>query len=208
MEENFPPNSQKSKQPEPQEKDIKQVVSEPASRRKKGIGRQFRETFIGGDGKTAGRFMFFEVLVPSIKEAIVEAGREGLERLVFGDGRGHKHSRTPGGLGRVQYDQHFKNALGADPREKSRAMSQRARARHDFDEIVLSSLAEGNEVIDTLEEAVSRYGEVSVADLYTMVGIRSTHADHKWGWTDLRGASVARYRGNYLLDLPDPEPLD
>lgn len=205
MEEHFPPNSAKSKDAPKAEKKVERVVTEGAKRRKKGLGRQFKETFIGGDSKTAARYMYFEVLVPSAKEAIAEAFREGIDRLIFGDSRGRKSvSRgAAGGLGHVQY-----NRMGPDPRERSRSMSQRGRARHDFDEIVLTSMAEGNEVIDTLVEAVSRYGEVSVADLYVMVGIASTHADHKWGWTDLREAGVSRVRGGFLLDLPDPEPLD
>lgn len=210
MEENFPPNSAKSKAPPEEEKKVERVVTEGVTRRKKGLGRQFKETFIGGDSKTAARYMFFEVLVPSAQEAFVEGCRGALERYVFGDVRGRKSDpRMPGGLGRVAYDQHFVNRMGPDPRERStRSISQRGRARHDFDEIVLDSMGEANEVIDTLVEAVSRYREVSVADLYVMVGIGSTHADHKWGWTDLRSAGVSRVRGGFLLDLPDPEPLD
>lgn len=87
-------------------------------------------------------------------------------------------------------------------------MSQRGRARHDFDEIVLDERAEAEEVIDKLYEVVSRYEFATVADLYDLVGLPSNHTDHKWGWSDLRGAGVSRIRDGYLLDLPDPEPLD
>jgi len=41
-----------------------------------------------------------------------------------------------------------------------------------------------------------------------LVGLAATHTDNKWGWTDLSGAGVSRIRGGYLLDLPEPEPLD
>lgn len=68
--------------------------------------------------------------------------------------------------------------------------------------------AEAEEVIDRMFELVSRYGSVSVADMYELVGLASTHTDNKWGWTDLSGAGVSRIRGGYLLDLPEPEPLD
>ena len=68
--------------------------------------------------------------------------------------------------------------------------------------------AEAEEVIDRLFELVSIYESATVADLYELVGLSSTHTDHKWGWTDLMGAGVSRIRGGYLLDLPDPEPLD
>jgi hypothetical protein len=87
-------------------------------------------------------------------------------------------------------------------------MSQRGRAKHDFDEIVLDQRAEAEEVIDRLYDVVNKYEQATVADLYDLVGLSSTHTDHKWGWTDLRGAGVSRIRDGYLLDLPDPEPLD
>jgi hypothetical protein len=89
-----------------------------------------------------------------------------------------------------------------------RVMSRQARARHNFDEIVLDDRAEAEEVIDRLFDLVSRYESASVADLYELVGLASSHTDHKWGWSDLHGAGVSRIRGGYLLDLPEPEPLD
>lgn len=86
-------------------------------------------------------------------------------------------------------------------------MSRQARAQHNFDEIVLQSRTEAEEVVDRLFEVVSRYGSASVADLYELVGLSSTHTDNKWGWDDLQGAGVSRVRGGFLLDLPEPEPL-
>lgn len=87
-------------------------------------------------------------------------------------------------------------------------MSRQARARHNFDEIVLDQRSEAEDVIDRLFDLVSRYESASVADLYELVGLSSVHTDNRWGWTDLTGAGVSRIRGGYLLDLPEPEPLD
>jgi hypothetical protein len=57
---------------------------------------------------------------------------------------------------------------------------------------------------------MSRFGTVSVAHLYELTGIQSSHTDMKWGWDELRGSRVVPQRngGGYLLDLPEPEPLD
>ena len=87
-------------------------------------------------------------------------------------------------------------------------ISRRARASHDFDEVILQSRAEAEEVIDNLYEVVSQYGAASVADLYQLVGITASHQDTKWGWTELRGTGVSKVRHGYLLDLPQPVPLD
>jgi hypothetical protein len=86
-------------------------------------------------------------------------------------------------------------------------MSHRGRAAHDFDEIILDSIGEANEVLENLIELISKFEQATVADLYDLTGIDPTHTDYKWGWKDLRGARVSRVRNGYLLDLPQPEPL-
>jgi hypothetical protein len=82
----------------------------------------------------------------------------------------------------------------------------RPRVAKACDELISIPISEN--VVDNLFELVSRYESATVADLYELVGLNSTHTDHKWGWTDLHGAGVTRIRGGYLLDLPEPEPLD
>lgn len=204
----YPPNSKLSK-PEvlPPAKNLEQVTSSEAKRRKKPLGRQFRETFMAGDAQTATSYVIFEVLVPAAKDAIADAGSQWIERRIFGDTRRSRRGASPpqhGPNGYVDY----RHITGVQQPRQQRAMSPRAKSRHDFDEIVLDSRAEAEEVIDQLVEIVSKYTVASVADLYALVGITPSHTDRNWGWTDLRGSNVSRVRGSgYLLDLPEPKPL-
>ena len=201
----FPPNSDKSKLGEYEDKKVERVTTSEPIRKKKGLGKQFKNTFFGGDAKGALQFVIFGVLVPAAKDALADAGAQGIERLIFGDSR-YKRSAPPSGpAGHIAYNRF--SASGARAEAPTRTLSRRARARHDFDEIVLTSRTEAEEVIDRLFDLVSRYEAASVADLYDLVGLASTHADYKWGWTDIRGAGVARVRSGFLLDLPEPEPL-
>jgi hypothetical protein len=98
--------------------------------------------------------------------------------------------------------------MGAQQQQRPRQMSPRARARHNFDEIVLESRQEAEDVLERLYDLVEQYGSASVSDLLELVGIAATHTDQKWGWEELRGAHATRIRGGYLLDLPEPEPLN
>lgn len=207
----FPPNRKTRDSEPPEDKKVEQIVTEGASRRKKGLGRQFAETFITGDAKMAARYVIFDVLIPAAKDTLADAGSQGLEKLIFGEARTPRR-RGPGksgpyGTGYVSY-----NRLSQPPTPQDRQptrLSRRARASHEFDEIVLTSRTEAERVIDRLFDIVGRYQAASVADLYAMVGLESTHTDHKWGWTDMQGAGVTRLRNQgFLLDLPDPEPLD
>jgi hypothetical protein len=204
----FPPNNEASKKKAEPRKVEGPVVSGGAVRRRKSLRKQFSETFVAGDARTAIRYVIFDVLLPAAKDTIVEAASQGIEKLIFGDSR--RRGSTPpmsGPTGHISYNRY---AMGAANRISgpARAMSRTARARHNFDEIVLTERAEAEEVIDRLFDLVSRYEQASVSDLYELVGLASSHTDHKWGWSDLHGAGVSRIRGGYLLDLPEPEPLD
>lgn len=202
----FPPNSKISKKDSIQDKNITPVVSSGAVRRKKSLRKQFSETFVAGDAKTALRYVAFDVLLPSAKDMVVESFTQGIEKLIFGDSRrrGTTHPQA-GPTGYVSYNRYSMGGRNSGP---SRVLSRQARSRFNFDEIVLDNRVEAEEVIDKLFELVSRYESATVADLYELVGLNSTHTDHKWGWTDLHGAGVSRIRGGYLLDIPEPEPLD
>jgi hypothetical protein len=203
----FPPNSEASKKGAKNGKNISPVVSGSAVRRKRSLRKQFKETFVAGDARTAIQYVLFDVLLPAAKDMVVEAGSAGIEKLIFGDSRRRSLTRPQAGpTGYVSYNRMSQG--GSRFSGPERALSRQARARHEFDEIVLDERSEAEDVIDRMFELVSRYGSASVADLYELVGLSSNHTDNKWGWTDISGAGVSRIRGGYLLDLPEPEPLD
>lgn len=206
---NFPPNNAKAKgQKEP--KKVERVTTAEVKRRKKPLGKQFKEVFFGGDAKTAMSYVLVSVIVPAIKDTLAEAGQAAIEKIIFGESRhGRRRFGPPSGAqGYVSYNRmHTRDPADDRPPMPSR-LSRQARARHNFDEIILSTRSEAEEVIDRLYDLVSQYEQASVADLYELVGLESSHTDHKWGWTDMRGATVDRVRsGGYLLDLPEPEAL-
>ena len=199
--EDFPPNSARANVPPDDEKPkVERVVEGEVSRRKKPLSKRFQDTFVTGDARNAFHFVVFSVLIPAAKDAVADAGSQWIERLIFGDTR-RRGNRAPvsGPTGYVTY-----NRVPMSDRPPTPAISRRARARHDFDEIVLQSRAEAEEVIERLFDLLSRYD----SDLYELTGIASTHTDQKWGWTELRGSGVTRVRNGYLLNLPEPESLD
>lgn len=204
----FPPNSEASKKGVQNGKNITSVVSGGAVRRKRSLRKQFKETFVAGDARTAIQYVLFDVLLPAAKDMVVDAGSQGIEKLIFGDARARRGSTRPpsGPTGHISYNRYASE--GSRFSGPQRAISRQARARHNFDEIILDQRSEAEEVINQLFDLVSHYGSASVADLYELVGLASVHTDNKWGWTDLTGAGVSRIRGGYLLDLPEPEPFE
>ncbi len=204
--ENFPPNSKTARAREREK--VQRVTSSDAVRRKKSLGRHFSQTFFGGDARTAWHYMISNVAVPMIQDTFIEMVQSGIERLVRGEHRSRR--APPGGYGHVNYrgySQPPRRPQDDRPPLPTRT-SRASRARHSFDEIILSSRQEAEEVLDRLYDLIDSYDSASVADLYELTGLDSAHTDHTWGWTALRGANVSRVRGGgYLLDLPEPEYL-
>jgi hypothetical protein len=203
----FPPNSKKAVDPAPAPKRVEQVTSAEAVRRRRRLGRQFSHTFFGGDAHTALEYMIGNVILPSVKEMMVEAASSGFERLIYGEARPRRGAPQANPLGHFAYNRVGQQGPpGRAPQPA--AISRQARARHSFDDIIINSRQEAEEVLDRLYDLLSKYESASVADLYDLVGIASQHTDYKWGWTNLRGAGVGRVRGGgYLFELPEPQPL-
>lgn len=197
------------KAPELEQKKVEKVVEGEVLRRKKPFGKRFSELFIGGNMKMVGEYVLMDVLLPATKDTVADAVSQGIERMLFGEAR--STSRRTGmrpGVGNSYVD-YRRMSGGAGPRrEDPRSPSRRSRATHNFDEIILETRVEADEVIDRLFDLVAKYESATVADLYELVGVTGSYTDDKWGWTDIRGAGVTRIRNGYLLELPKPEPLD
>lgn len=204
-------NSHKAKDAKPREerepKKVEKVVQGEVRMRKKPLGKRFQEVFVGGNADSVWEYIIFDVLVPSAKDTMADAVSQGIERMLFGEARSTSRRtgyRPSGGSGYTSYNRMSR----PEPRDEPRNVSHRNRATHNFDEIILATRIEAEEVIDRLFDLVSRYEAATVADLYELVGASGNYTDDKWGWTDIRGAGVTRVRNGYLLDLPKPEPLD
>jgi hypothetical protein len=202
----FPSNSHSAKSPEP--KRVEQVTVNPVMRRKKPLGKRLTELFIGGDTKSVGEYIFLDVILPAIKDTIADAGSQFLDRMLFGDSRsGSRRSgyRSSGSGSQVSYNRVFSSPSGQ--RQEERPGPRRSRSAYELDDVVLSTRAEAEGVVDKLYEILSKYGHVTVADLYESVGISGEPIDNKWGWTELKGTDIRRTQSGYLLLLPKTEPI-
>lgn len=195
-----------SKEPRPEKLDA--VVTSPVTRRKKPLSTKLRETFIGKDAKSVGAHILTEIIIPTIKSTITDIVSEGIEQIMYGGTRTTSRRSVGARLASTAYTNYSKvsttNASRSDPRP---SLSREARAKHDFDEIILASRAEAEEVINKLIETVGKYEQASVADLYDLLGITAHYTDNKWGWQTIEGMGVDYVRGGYLLNLPEPVPL-
>jgi hypothetical protein len=211
----FPGNAKASREkdvkkpaPKSEKPKVEKVVKGEAVKLKRGFGTRFKEVFLGSDAKSATRYITTDVLLPALRNLIVDATSKGIERLIYGDtirrGRG---GREEYGRPRVQYNNplsRYSGRPGPMLPDQPPLPDRRTRGAED---IVLVSREEAETVIERLTDIVDQYEVASVADLYDLVGLPTTYVDNKWGWTNLSYASVRQIREGYLLDLPRAEPI-
>lgn len=191
-------------------KNVEKITTSAVVHRKTPLGKRFKETFIGGDAKGVAGYVFMDVLIPAAKDMVADAMSQGVERMLFGEARStsRRTGIRPGGSS-AYTNYHRPPFMSGARREEPRVNpSRRARATHNFGEIILATRVEAEEVISRLFDLIARYDTATVADLYDLVGADRNYTDDKWGWTDLSDAGITRIREGYLLDLPRPEPLD
>jgi len=192
------------------EKKLKKVVTGKVTKQKRSFGKKISEVLLEDNTKSVGSYIFYDVLIPAAKDLISDMVGGGIEMLLFGErrARGANHTIRSGGRSHTQYGSFFSSSI-KNQNARNDKPAPFNRARHDFDNIVLESRGEAEEVLSHLVDLTIDYGQATVSDLYDLVGITSNFTDEKYGWTDLRGATANRARGGgYVLNLPRPQPLE
>lgn len=199
--EDYKPNSYKSKEANAQpEKRISKVISGQARTRKRGNVTKFADVFVAEDMDKVKSYIFIDVLVPAVKKAISDIVTNGIDMLLYGENGNKSNSSGTKVSYRSYYDQ--KN------NDRERYAHAYVRRGYEFEDVVVDTRGEAEEVLSALDEILATYKTVSVADLYEAVGKTCQYTDNKYGWTDIHTAQVVRIRDGYLIKMPRAMPLD
>lgn len=195
----YQPNSHKSKEEKTEEKRATKVVKGEVKTRKKSEIRKFADVFIAEDAANVKSYIRDDVLIPTIKKAIVDIIADGAHMLFYGGARRNKDSRVD----RVSYVDYTKRGVGS-----SRSSGYEQRTSFSSDIFTFETRGEAEEVLAQMDGIVEKYGMVRVLDLYDMVGKTCDHTANKYGWTSTRNASVERTREGYVIKMPRALPID
>lgn len=207
----FPSNSNTKKvklvEPEETAKKVEPIVTGPVIRKKKSFWQKASDTLFGDDTKSVGGYILYDVLIPALKATLNDMVSGGVEMLLFGE-------RRRGGKSSLYRDRdktyvpYNRISRRDDDSIDRRYLSNTARSRHDFDDIIIESRGEAEDVLSHLVILVDDYKVASVADYYDLLGIEANYTDNKYGWTNLRDAYVERVRQGYSIRLPSPREIN
>lgn len=199
----LPGNSIKAKAME--DKPKPKHVANTAMAKKPGLGRKFADVFLGEEIGDVKSYILQDVVVPTIKNTIIDVVCGGIEMLLLGkvSGRRNSYSSNRSSGGYVPYNSYYSGVGNGRPQDSHTQPRQPVGNRYGIDDLIFRTHGEASDVLAAMFDYMKDYdGMISVADLYEMVGHPSEFTDHAWGWTDLGGASVRRVRDGYLLVLP------
>lgn len=202
MEHNYKPNSHKYKEEQKakatEEKKIQKVVNGPVKTKKKSGLAKFADAFIAEDISSAKDYVWEEVFIPAAKKFASDALTNAIDIILYGSAG---HSKKTTAANKVSYSSYYRN--------NDRGYRQPInRSTYSYDEIVLTTRGEAEAVIMQMDEIMSTYGLVRVADLYDLVGVTGSYTDNNYGWMDIRSARVERVRDGWLIKMPRAVPID
>lgn len=208
MIEDYKSNSNKSKAEEKKKNELisehrpEKVVTGKVITKKKSSFRKFTDEFISEDAKNIKSYVFGEVLIPAIKKAISDIVTDGIDMILYGGTRGSGGRRYTSD--KVSYRNYY-DGKGSSYRPSESRSSFNS---YSYDDIILDSRGEAEDVLSRMDELIDSYGLVRVADLYDLVGITGSYTDNKYGWTNIRNAEIIRVRDGYMIKMPRAVPID
>lgn len=201
--EQYKPNSNKYKEEQAanakkDEKRVEKVVTGKVITKKEGFFTKMFKGFISEDAKDVKSYVFGDVLIPAIKKAISDIVTDGIDIILYGESRGKRGRST---ADRVSYRNYY---------DRSDSYRRPAPSYNDYsyDNIILETRGEAEEVLARMDELMDTYGLVRVADLKDLVGITGTYTDNKYGWTNIRSAEVIRVRDGFTIKMPRAVVID
>lgn len=203
----LPGNSDKSREgatPAKKAKETKVIAKAKVS--KTSPIKEALKTFFVNDLPDIANHLVVDVAIPAAKNAITDMVTQGIQQLLYGAvdvNRGRSGTYTSyGSSSRTTYTRGApSNVRYLEPRNAVRQNTLRV------DDLIFDSKADATEVIEYLAETIERYGQVSVASLYSSVGIQPKYTDERWGWTTLDAFELRSSRDGWIIVSESPEPI-
>lgn len=201
--EDYKPNSHRYKE-EQKSKEREKRVDKPVTTgkvitKKPSALRKWTGEIISEDARNVKSYVLGEVLIPAIKKAISDIVTDGIDIILYGESRKGKPRST---ADRYSYT----NYSTSSSRPVHNSVT--ATSGYSFRDITLETRGEAQDVLDRMDELMSAYGLVRVADLYDLVGVTGSYTDNKYGWTNITNAEIVRVRDGYMIRMPRAVPID
>lgn len=182
---------------EPETK-ITKVVEGEVVKGGKAHKKRISDAFIAEDIDVVAKSIWSDVVVPTIKQGIFDVISNGIKMLMWGDKApkpGYPGSKFTYGGVTTAYGSFFSQPQQMTP-------AKQHMATYSYDDLTFKTRSDAQSVLDVLDEQISRYGRVSVGDLYDAAGVTPDQTAYNYGWENLKSAEVYPCPGGFHIKFP------
>lgn len=197
----LPGNTDKAKEGASPEK---KVIAKAKVQKKSAIKEALR-TFFAQDLPEIAEHLVIDVAIPAAKNAITDMVTQGIQQLLYGEG----YPRRRPSSGYTSYSSSSSVYRGTGYYESRRPERREPRQPKptNVEDLVFDTRGDAVDVIEFIAESIEQYGQVSVADLMSSVGIQPRYTDERWGWTTTDAFEIRQIREGWLVSADRPEPI-
>lgn len=189
----LPGNTDKAKEGASPEK---KVIAKAKVQKKSAIKEALR-TFFAQDLPEIAEHLVIDVAIPAAKNAITDMVTQGIQQLLYGEVDPRRRSTS----GYTSY-----SSSSRYDRSRGHYKSRQPKPTN-VEDLVFDTRGDAVDVIEFIAEQIEEYGQVSVADLMSSVGIQPRYTDERWGWTTTDAFEIRQIREGWLVSADRPEPL-
>lgn len=201
VEVSLPGNSDKAKEGASPEK---KVIAKAKVQKKSAIKEALR-TFFVQDLPEIAEHLVIDVAIPAAKNAITDMVTQGIQQLLYGEVDPRRRP-TSGYTSYSRSSRDYSSRAYYESRRTERRESRQSKPTN-VEDLVFDTRGDAVDVIEYVAEQIEEYGQVSVADLMSSVGIQPRYTDERWGWTTTDAFELRQIREGWLVSADRPEPL-
>lgn len=188
------------------------------SKLRKSTGRQFLDSFITHDFSIVRDYLFNDILIPAVKDTIVDTICSAVNMIFKGSpGKGGSSSRRWNMGGRTDYGNIYRTTDTGYYRKEEKSYDNpiARRSSMDYLDIPFPDRPTAETILEDMREVLEHYPCISITEYYEIIRQRTnlklddgrnwTLSDY--GWTDLSDVIVTWSHGAWIIALPKAVPI-
>ena len=169
------------------------------------VSKRLRNQIFAQDFRDVKEGVVDDIIRPRIKELIYDifkgflnSADSTLQMMIWGEERRNPNFRVGD---RVSYNQ-------MSNRRPMSSSSPSMTSAFNCDDIIFENRGDAEVVLQYMYDYLSKYRNVTVAQMYEFAGQQSPWTANKYGWTDLTGTTIRScFDGGYVINLPRAQPV-
>lgn len=197
-------NNSKKAQAAQEPKKIEPVVKGPVALKKPSAMARLKNKFLAGDAKQTADYVGSNVVVPGVKQLLLNTLTNGLSMLIMGSAGKQPNTYNNGGYCGGRSYPYYASYMQNIPQQPQQPAPPKNYGVTDYNNIVFSSYSDADQALSTMIDILERYQWVSINDYYELAGLTAPFTGVNYGWNDLSNTHIVPANGGYVLTLPRP----